>query len=369
MLTRVHIQNYRCFVNFDYRPARKQLILGGNGSGKSSFIDALTALRQFAILGMKAEEAFPLSTRTRWLDQTDQIFELEVELDERLYTYLLVLDKRGSQSQTTRVVSETVRCDSKPIFECEMGMVQLYSDDFEKTFSYPFGTNRSALEITTEEGNNQLLTRFKTWLGGLLCFKINPYGMGSEANGKEVLPAVDFSNFAAWYRKFDIHDPRNQAMKNSLAGSLSAFGLLSYERAGESIWLLKADFDYFGAKGASFSFSELSEGQRCLICLYAILHFLINNGNTVILDEPDNFVSLREIQPWLTAVSDAVEDGHGQVLLISHHPEIIDQWAAASGVRFVRKDGVGPVHAEEFRGDPDSCLPASELIARGWDND
>src|ERR1035438_8231016 len=53
--------------------------------------------------------------------------------------------------------------------------------------------------------------------------------------------------------------------------------------------------------GTQFRFNELSEGQRCLICLYAILHFVLAKGHTAILDEPDNFVSLREIQPWLMA--------------------------------------------------------------------
>jgi hypothetical protein len=68
------------------------------------------------------------------------------------------------------------------------------------------------------------------------------------------------------------------------------------------------------------------------------------------------------------AVTDAVEEGHGQVLLISHHPEIIDQWAPENGVQFVR-DEAGPVRLEEFRGDPASALSASELVARGWERE
>ena len=61
-------------------------------------------------------------------------------------------------------------------------------------------------------------------------------------------------------------------------------------------------------------FNELSDGQRSLIFLYAILHFLLARGNTVILDEPDNFISLREIQPWLMAVDNALEHSAGQIL-------------------------------------------------------
>jgi ATPase subunit of ABC transporter with duplicated ATPase domains len=153
-----------------------------------------------------------------------------------------------------------------------------------------------------------------------------------------------------------------------LRESLDAFAYLKLESMGGKSRMLAADFDQTGGQTIKFYLNELSEGQRCLICLYTILHFLLAKGSTVILDEPDNFVSLREIQPWLTAVADAIEDGHGQMLIVSHHPELIDLWAPESGVKFVR-DGVGPVRAIEFRGDPESPLSASELVARGWDHD
>jgi hypothetical protein len=65
------------------------------------------------------------------------------------------------------------------------------------------------------------------------------------------------------------------------------------------------------------------------------------------------------------AVADTVDGGIGQALLISHHPEVINQWAPASGVQFVRENN-GPVRMARFTEDPDLCLSASELIARGW---
>jgi ABC-type uncharacterized transport system ATPase subunit len=93
---------------------------------------------------------------------------------------------------------------------------------------------------------------------------------------------------------------------------------------------------------------------------------VVAKGGTVIFDEPDNFLSLREIQPWLMTVADTIEESGGQVLIISHHPEIINQWAPKSGVQFVR-DVAGPVHVEAFSGDPTSGLPPAEIIARGWE--
>jgi len=97
-----------------------------------------------------------------------------------------------------------------------------------------------------------------------------------------------------------------------------------------------------------------------------ILHFLIRRGDTVFLDEPDNFISLREIQPWLLAAEEAIEEHDGQLILISHHPETLNQWAKEYGLQFFREEN-GHVRTEKFKPDQDGKLQPSELIARGWD--
>ena len=199
-------------------------------------------------------------------------------------------------------------------------------------------------------------------MGELYCFKINPFLRGARAEGEDLIPTASLGNIAAWYRHLVQADPQQgAALIDSLRACLGGFSLLKLEAVGQRTRLLVA---VFGSD--EFYFNELSDGQRRLICLYTILHFLIARGATVVIDEPDNFISLREIQPWLTAVTDTIEAGDGQVILISHHPEIINQWAAGNGVRFVR-DGAGPVRVEKFRGDIDSCLDPAELVARGWE--
>src|SRR5215470_20391076 len=129
MLTRLYVDNFRCFVNFDYRPARKQLIVGRNGSGKSSFLDALLLVRQFAVTGEKAED-YILSQRTRWMSREQQTCEIEATLNEARYVYRLVLEPIGEPPRA-RVASETVHLDQKPIFEFKMGEVHLYNDKFQ----------------------------------------------------------------------------------------------------------------------------------------------------------------------------------------------------------------------------------------------
>ncbi len=300
------------------------------------------------------------------MNQREQTCEIEATLDAAKYIYRLSIDPWGDL-QRPRVLSETVHMDGKPIFEFQKGEVHLFNDQFAHKVTYPFDWHRSALATITARPENQRLTQFRLWLAGLLCFRINPFAMGARAEGEDLSPRVDLSNIAAWYRHLvQAYRKEDAALHESLRAVLDDFRFLELTAAGENIRLLLCEFAHGEGAGVKFGFNELSEGQRCLVCLYTILHFVLARGSTVILDEPDNFVSLREIQPWLNAVSELIDEGKGQALVISHHPELINQWAPNCGVQFVR-DGIGPVRVEEFRGEPSSSLSPAELVARGWE--
>ena len=367
MLTRVYIDNFRCFVKFEHRPARKELILGSNGSGKSSLVDALLILRQLVIKGDGFEAPNILGQRTRWSNQREITAELEAELDGGQYLYRLVIEPWGETARP-RVASETLLFNGRPIFEFANEEVSLFNDRFEHKVTYPFDGNRSALATIAPRADNGTLSRFKAWLGNMYCFRLNPFAMVPRAEGEDLYPNVDLSNIAAWYRHLlQAHPKQNAAFLSSLRESLDGFEFLQLEPIGENVRLLVAEFAP-AEKLNKFFFSELSDGQRCLISLYAVLHFVLANGGTVLFDEPDNFLSLREIQPWLLAAEDMIEEQRGQMLLVSHHPEIINQWAPSSGIQLVR-DGAGPVRVEKFQGDPASGLAPAELVARGWERE
>jgi hypothetical protein len=52
-------------------------------------------------------------------------------------------------------------------------------------------------------------------------------------------------------------------------------------------------------------------------------------------------------------------------LLISHHPELLNQLAADHGIVFSRPGG-RHVTVTPYKGAPGSELPPAEQIARGW---
>ena len=368
MLTRLYIDNFRCFEKFEYKPARKQLILGQNGSGKTSLMEALSSIRRLVVEGDRAEEGFPLANTTRWSSELSHTFEIDAVLGNDSYSYRLVVD-RFDTSHTARVRTEIVCLNGKRVFEFDDGLVNVYADRPDQPQSYRLPLSRSALAVSVSDSSPpQSLPRLREWFAGIMCFRLDPFAMSARAERETAAPRIDLANFPEWYRH-RIQAQPNEAEKLTadLREVFDGFRDLRLESVGENVSLLQAEF---GAreKRVKFSFTELSEGQRCLICLYAILHFVVARGGTVIIDEPENFISLREIQPWLMAAADMADDHKGQIILISHHPELINQWAPDYGVQFVR-DGAGPVRVEPFRPDAAYTLSPSELVARGWERE
>ena len=83
---------------------------------------------------------------------------------------------------------------------------------------------------------------------------------------------------------------------------------------------------------------------------------------TLFFDEPDNYVTLPELQPWLAELEDGAGDTLPQVVLISHHPEAID-FLARSTVWLAREP---ESHTRIVEPKNDTGLPMSEVHARGW---
>ena len=66
MLRRLYIDNYRSLVNFELKLGASNLLMGTNGSGKSSVFAALSSLRGVVADGEDVEYASTPASLTRW---------------------------------------------------------------------------------------------------------------------------------------------------------------------------------------------------------------------------------------------------------------------------------------------------------------
>ena len=244
------------------------------------------------------------------------------------------------------------------------GWLDLFRDDHSEGPEYPFDWGRSALGTITPRFDNKKLTWFGGWLNGLTIIRLDPPQMGSLVERDDFILLAAGNNFASWYHGISAANKRSDLdLHHTLANVLPGFEALNFEFGGPNRWYLRADFASEGRQLKVY-FNELSDGQRATIALYSVVHFLLAQNRMVLIDEPDNFVSLDEIQPWLLAATDIVDDGSGQLVLISHHPEIYDQWAVDHGV-VAERDGCGPVRTRKYIPPSGSVLSSAEAVAGG----
>jgi predicted ATPase len=363
MLTRIYIDNFRCFVDFEYKPERKQLLLGANGTGKSALFTVIRFLKQF----VKGDEnPFTQSMRTRWQDRLVQVFEIEALLEKQKYEYRVEI-RFAPETNQLSVSQERLKVSGAKVFERSKGEVGSSPNHSSQPTAVALDATRSALRESRL--TNPHVRRFVEWMESVHSFRIDEYpsAMDESADREEREPDYELANLAGWYRYLMRAYPNeNKIFLDSMRDALPGFQTLKFSSDEDRTRRLRAYFAGPSKESVSYAIIDLSEGQRCLLALYMILHFLIARGHTVFIDEPDNFISLREVQPWLLAAEEAVEDHHGQLILISHHPEILNQWASSHGLRFFR-EGSGPVRTEKFKADFNEDLLPSELIARGWE--
>jgi AAA15 family ATPase/GTPase len=365
MLKRIYIDNFRCLVNFELTVDSINLFLGENGSGKSTVFDVLHRIRAFATIGSKAGEMFSASDCTRWQTSNIQSFELEIEGNEGVYKYELAIE-HDMKSLKATVRYERLWFDSQPLLKFELGKVEIYDDKHSKVSEHVFEQSQSIMPILSADSTLKL-GWFRWHLGRFIIVQINPRGMSGVSDQEHTHPNPTMDNYFSWYRCLSQDQSKIFALANVLKEVLPGFTNFKFDKAGEQRSILKCLFMKEGVTQSSFeySFLELSDGQRMLIALYTLICCIQSEDYTVCIDEPENFLALPEIQPWLMQLYDLCAEKKLQALLISHHPELIDILAVSNGYWFERQTNA-PVRVKPIKDEHNTGLRISELIARGW---
>lgn len=361
MIERIYLDNIRTFENFEWRPGPLALLLGDNGSGKTALLDTLRGLQAFLMGDASSHESFGESTLTRWSQRREQVVELDLRDNDALYHYRVVIEHPDDESGASRVRSEELTCDGRRLVELGNGLLRVHRGEGDAPY-FQFKTTRSGIGAVEPMKTDRQLIWFKQWVARLWLLRPDPRAMSArlEATGADWL-APDLANFGSWYLRQLGGRPQAIFRAMEALGKVLGGFIELHERDGHL-------FARFGDEKVSSSFrlDELSDGQRALIALYVLRYVVVGPGRTLLADEPDNYVALREIQPWLSELTElALTRGGPQVWLISHHPEIVNLLGPEYGWRFFRA-AVGPTRIERFH--PAAGLDAAETIARGWDD-
>jgi energy-coupling factor transporter ATP-binding protein EcfA2 len=368
MLTRLYVDNFRTFQNFEWSPGPVALLIGRNGTGKTALFEVLHLVRGLVCEELQLPAVLPPTTCTRWDLRNQQRFELDVAGADGVFKYRLSVQQNRDHGEN-RIINETLHYGDIPLFAFTDGQIQLYKDSGQSGPSFAGNWRRSGLGTVVPGASNTLLTWFKRWLDGLVVLRPNPAIIDGRAEREDRSLEPHCGNFASWYRTMWQERPHdvNQALA-ALSSVLDGFTGLSIRVDERRIGWLRATFvdpsdPNRRKKDVALDFDELSDGQRALIVLYVVLHTQIEPDRAVLLDEPDNYTSLDEIQPFLMEALCRVQDRpRAQLFVISHNSQYIDQLAPNDGF-IISREGGGPSRIRRF--ESGEALTPSEIVVRG----
>lgn len=370
MINSIYIDNYKCFGNTEVDLEPFNLLMGDNGTGKSALFEVLHLLQALVIEEEKIDAVLPEKTLTRWQSRSVQTIEMSILGNGGVYTYRVEVEHDRSKDRR-RINLERLDFDGNPLFEFNHGEVQLYRDDFSEGPQYPFDWGRSALATIMPRHDNERLTWFKNRLSDIFVLRIEPFLIGAESDEEASTPSSGLQNFPSWYRHVSQEYPKRQLeFFEDLREVIDGFdGLQLPVDGGTRTMTLSINHgDEPSSNTQDYRLDELSDGQRALVVLYAILRFTVREDVTLCIDEPENYLALAEIQPWLLELERACQDEDAQALLISHHPELIDLLALEKGLLFKRKNA-GPIRTSPVEIEEVGDVTVSDFVARRWINE
>ena len=410
MLKRLYVDNFRCLVDVELNFDSINLFLGDNGSGKSTTFEALSKLQSLTTTDSNVRTIFKLSDYTRWqnpnfysLDQNpDQVFELEFLSNGGIYKYELKINFWDQSEQSldvsdidsegvvfaprekwisTTIKSERLWFNDELLLDIDGQKVKIVLDNGTINESSRYNFYQSIFPLLRSDDNNKKILWFRNRMKRLVIIKVMPNVIVNESSKESPFLSNNIENYVSWYRYiFDsssaLFNKNEEKPVNRLTQALQdifdAFVEFRLELISEKVVVLKLVFANKDGHRQydEYSLSELSDGEKNLVVLYSLFYGLESKDYTLCIDEPDNFLALPEIQPWLIQLYDLCSEGKLQALLISHHPELINYLLASPiGYWFGRESNspvkVKPITNQESE---ESGLLMSELIARGWLN-
>lgn len=367
MITRLCANNFRSLVDFTAQFDSFAVLCGPNGAGKSAVFDAIRLIRTLALgdgyLGAEGESDVPRLEFTRWLESTVQEFELSLTSKGRAFEYLLHLELAADDTRP-RIIREQARCDQRLLLERDLEGVRFHNRD-GKQASFPLDWRQTALASIQPSATCREIELLQQAIANVFVIRPSPRTMERESKAESKYPDLSLSNLISWYCHLSREPAWSESLHDSLREVWPDFESFHLIDVGLHAKTLQLQFERFDERnGRSLFFGQLSDGEKALIGLYMIRAALAADvAQTVLIDEPDNYVGLPELQPWILSLLELLDEDH-QAIVISHHPEILNSAGEQFGRYLWRENHVSPTRIGPLAAP--SGLSAGEAITRGW---
>ena len=323
MLQRLYIHNFRCLENFEL-PAKdlhSLLLIGRNGSGKSSIASALEV---FQNIGRGTNRVAELISPKDFSWKKPGIpikLILECILDGKRYEYTLAFELPNG-FQELRVCEEELRIDGVPSYSREKAQVSLIGK--KKDVQFKVDWHLVALPIIQVESEEDPVNKFRNWLARMIILSPVPSLINGESHGESLEPSRSGSNLGEWVTGLLSRFPAAyRELDEYLRSIMPDLSDIRNEPIGRNAKSLVIRFATDEAT-LTIDFNDLSDGEKCFFLIATVLAANEYYGPLLCFwDEPDNYLHLSEIQHNIAALRRAFAKS-GQFIAAAHNEHVID---------------------------------------------
>ena len=260
---------------FELKLDEANVLLGANGTGKTSVLSVLQKIQLMVARGRRIEEVF--SARDLSLSQNDRMqrFEIECCVDNQTYGYRLTVEHDPGYGKM-RIAEETLEHAGRPLFgfqDTARGAIVRRRLCAGSQY-FPFDWTLSGIGTLYERPNNRKLTRFKKEIANYVIVGSCPPVIKPETRSSERFLEPLMENFVGWFHRYSQENMGSiGGLFEALRESLPDFHSIRITESGESSHALKAMFLNSSNKKRTveYGFDQLSDGQRALIVLYSLI--------------------------------------------------------------------------------------------------
>lgn len=350
MLKKLYIHQYRTLQNFEIslEGLRSALVLGKNGTGKSSIFDAIEVLQKIGrgitqISQIISDQDFSFGEVHKSI-----IFELNAVLHGENYLYKLEVELPENVYQP-RVKLESLLVEGKTILMRENGRTTLNGKA-----EFALDWHHVGLPLISTRSDQDPIEIFKTWLANILVLSPFPKLFSTTSRQDTAYLNRNATNLLDWLRRQQDRSQANRQIEDFLTLRMPDLEYFQFETLGKEEKELTLTFKDVNGKVLTLGFNQLSDGEKIFLLTAVLLSSLNSDKPTLCFwDEPDNFVSLAELRHFTTACRKAFENSKSgsQLILSSHNPLMINEFSGHNTLVLSRSSHLQPTRAqwlEEF---------------------
>ena len=372
MLQRLYIHNFKCLENFELRldEVPNALLIGNNGSGKSTIRAALEILQAIARGTNRVGDLIKPTDFSRGRSDVPMRFEVDVLIDSIEYHYAIALEL-SEKSKELHIREEKVSIGGEEILSREKERVTFIDSLSGRDAKFSLDWHLFSLPIiqrSSSPGTSppDLLVSFKSWLAHTIILSPIPSLMSGFSETETLYPVVSGANFGDWFSGLLGRFPAAYAdIERYLRGVMPDLEDFQNEIIGKETKNMLIRFQQDNSR-MTVDFQALSDGEKCFFLCAVVLSAARRYGPLLCFwDEPDNFLAPSEVGFFVMALRREFGEGN-QLLITSHNPEAIRKFSDENTFILHRNSHLEPTRLKRLEdtnvpGDLSEALILDEL--------